>query len=96
MSAIHPRKANAVPAQSDTFAGLLQRWLERAITNWQRRKTVAALAALDDRMLLDIGLERGALEDFADVLVERERWLASPPVERQSAPAAAETLRQAA
>lgn len=96
MFAIHPRKTGGAPAWNDTVASFLRHWFEGAIRNWQRRKTVAALAALDDRLLLDIGLERGTLEDFADVLAERESWLSAPVVVEKSAPSTTEFIRRAA
>lgn len=96
MFAIHPRKTGGVPAWNDTVASFLRHWLKRAIRNWQRRKTIAALAALDDRLLLDIGLERGTLEDFADVLAGRESWLSAHVVAEKPAVSTTKLLSRAA
>lgn len=38
--------------------GLLRRWLRAVVRNWKRRKMIAALQALDDRLLKDIGIYR--------------------------------------
>ena len=40
------------------------RWWNSAIRSWQRRKMKAVLHSLDDRILQDIGLSRGEIEDF--------------------------------
>ena len=52
--------------------GLIRRWLGKAVRNWQRRKMIAALHALDCRTLMDIGIERGAIEDVVDGFDTRE------------------------
>lgn len=51
---------------------LILRWRSSAVRSWQRRKMIAALAGLDDRILLDIGLCRGEIEDFVDGLRSAE------------------------
>lgn len=48
------------------------RWWRSAVRRWQRRKMITALAGLDDRILLDIGLCRGEIEDFVDGLSSAE------------------------
>lgn len=63
---------------SDSISGtapaisLLLRWWKSAVRGWQRRKMIAALAELDDRILLDIGLCRGDIDDFVDGLSSAE------------------------
>ncbi|HQU69022.1 MAG TPA: DUF1127 domain-containing protein [Albidovulum sp.] len=63
---------------SDSISGkapaisFLLRWWKSAVRGWQRRKMIAALAALDDRILLDIGLCRGDIDDFVDGLSSAE------------------------
>lgn len=52
--------------------GLIRRWLGKAVRNWQRRKMIAALHALDCRTLSDIGIERGNIEDVVDGFDTRE------------------------
>lgn len=76
MSAIHSLRTDGVPARSDTVGTLMQRWLKNAVRGWRRRKTVAALAALSDRMLMDIGIERGTIAQFVDTLDDRELRMA--------------------
>ncbi|MCA0423212.1 MAG: DUF1127 domain-containing protein [Proteobacteria bacterium] len=54
------------------FRTSILRWWNRAIRSWQRRKMKAALHSLDDRILQDIGLSRGEIEDFVDGLSSAE------------------------
>lgn len=61
----------------------IPRWWGRIVRYWQRRKTIAELAALDDRIPLDIGLCRGQIEDFVDSLSNAEMRMA--PVARSVA-----------
>ena len=60
---------------------LLLRWWNSAVQNWQRRKMIAALAALDDRILMDIGIPRGEIERFVDGFDVRE--LQMQPIARE-------------
>jgi len=46
----------------------------------RRRKTITQLRSLDDRLLADIGLERGMLEQVADGVVAREAGIRAKPV----------------
>lgn len=75
---IKPKSRQGIIILSDMASGmsLIQHWWSRAVHNWQRRKMIAALAALDDRMLLDIGLCRGQIEDFVDGLSSAELRMA--------------------
>ncbi|MDR7126334.1 DUF1127 domain-containing protein [Pseudotabrizicola sp. 4114] len=57
---------------------LLLRWWQSAVKNWQRRRMIAALAALDDRILMDIGIPRGEIERVVDGFDARE--LRMPPL----------------
>jgi len=51
---------------------LILRWWQSAVQNWQRRRMIAALAALDDRILMDIGIPRGEIERVVDGFDARE------------------------
>jgi len=65
--------------------GLLNRWMRATSEGWQRRKTIAALHALDDHTLRDIGIHRSNIERFADGLCGRDNRidaLQAAPVER--------------
>jgi uncharacterized protein YjiS (DUF1127 family) len=44
------------------LASLAKRWIDQIRSEWQVRRGIDALMALDDRMLHDIGLTRGAVE----------------------------------
>lgn len=47
---------------------LSKRLMRSVLTNWKRRKTIAALHALNDHTLRDIGLHRSNIERFVDGL----------------------------
>lgn len=57
------------PMPEKRASGPLSRFLSGALDGWKRRKMVASLSALDDRILADIGLQRDdiarVVEDFA-------------------------------
>lgn len=53
-------------------AGLLRRWLRAASRQWQRRKMIATLEALDDWTLRDIGIHRGDIPRVVDGFDNRE------------------------
>jgi uncharacterized protein YjiS (DUF1127 family) len=44
------------------LANLAKRWIDQIRSEWQTRRGIDALMALDERMLADIGLTRGAVE----------------------------------
>ena len=44
------------------LANLARRWIAQVRSEWEVRRGIDALMALDDRMLHDIGLTRGAVE----------------------------------
>lgn len=46
----------------------------------RRRQTIAQLRGLDDRLLADIGLERGMLDQVADGVAAREAGIRTKPV----------------
>ena len=64
---------------------LLLRWWHSAVQNWQRRKMIAALAALDDHILRDIGIPRGEIERVVDGFDARELQMqpVAPEPEKQ-------------
>ncbi|WP_458792495.1 DUF1127 domain-containing protein [Yoonia sp. MH D7] len=39
-----------------------RRWLRAAVNNWKRRKMVAELQSMEDRLLKDIGIERSDIQ----------------------------------
>jgi len=56
--------------------GLFYRLFLAAKQQWQRRRMIAALQALDDRMLADIGLHRGDIPQFVAGFSSRELRMA--------------------
>ena len=47
-------------------------WWQSVVRSWQRRKMIAALSALDDHILHDIGIHRGNIERVVDGFDDRE------------------------
>lgn len=75
---------------------VLRRWLRAANRRWQRRKMIAALEAMDDWILSDIGINRGDIPRVVDGFDDRELGMvpfapAARPVETEY-----ETFRMAA
>lgn len=50
----------------------LVRWFNAAVRNWKRRKMIAALRAMDDRLLRDIGILRADIPRVAAGFSDRE------------------------
>lgn len=75
--------ASAVTGGARRPEGPFKRGLQAALRNWKRRKLIAALHALDERTLCDIGLHRSEIERFVDRLDDRE--LAMEPVASRDA-----------
>ncbi len=59
---------NSAPVQS----GLLQRWARSTIQSWKRRKMIAALHAMDNHLLKDIGINRHDIARVVDGFDDRE------------------------
>ncbi|GAB1478628.1 hypothetical protein MASR2M74_11760 [Paracoccaceae bacterium] len=78
-----PDRADKGPSNSRRMNVIL-RWWQSAVENWQRRKMIAALEALDDRTLLDIGLHRGDIKRVVDDFDDAELGMAPVPPEQKS------------
>ena len=52
--------------------GFLRRWWRSTIRSWKRRKLIAAMQALDDRVLRDMGICRQDIERIVDAFDDRE------------------------
>lgn len=52
--------------------GILRQWSRSVVRKWRRRKLIAALEALDDRLLRDIGIYRGDIKRRVDGFDDRE------------------------
>lgn len=59
-------------------SGRLRRWLRVRLEQWKRRKTIAALNALDDRTLRDIGIQRCHIKRFGDSLTGIDSRISTP------------------
>ncbi|RKF14766.1 DUF1127 domain-containing protein [Roseovarius spongiae] len=72
-STLKHRNHFAQPASQDAGgSGALRRWLRAATRRWRQRRMTAALNALDDRMLRDIGLIRADIPRAVRTFDERE------------------------
>ncbi len=58
--------------RSVTTLGVLRRWFQASLRRWQRRRMIAALEALDDRLLRDIGIYRGEIRRIVGSFDDRE------------------------
>ena len=56
----------------DESNGLVRRMFQSAIRKWRRRKMIAMLETLDDRVLEDIGIHRGDIPRVVDAFDDRE------------------------
>ncbi|MCP1169518.1 DUF1127 domain-containing protein [Limimaricola litoreus] len=65
--------------------GVIRRGIAAAMRGWQRRKMIAALEAMDGRLLRDIGIYRGDIKNVVYGLDDRE--LRMTPVARTAAKA---------
>lgn len=67
-----------VRAYRDRFhtIGFLRRLIRRAVRQWKRRKMIAALEAMDDRLLCDIGIHRGEIQSVVAGFDDRELGMA--------------------
>ncbi|WP_045320161.1 DUF1127 domain-containing protein [Limimaricola cinnabarinus] len=63
-------------------SGGIRSWIKAATREWRRRKMIAALEAMDDRLLRDIGLYRGDIRNVVNGLDDRE--LRMTPVARSA------------
>lgn len=70
--------------------GFLRRLMRRAVQQWKRRKMIAALEALDDRILRDIGVHRGEIPSVVAGFDDRELGM-SPLAQRDERSAETET-----
>ena len=87
--------ASGKPAGSKSI-GLLRRMFRRAVRNWQRRKMIAKLEAMDDRLLRDIGLHRGEIRRLVDGFDDRELGMVPVTSAETSAGTDYEAFRKAA
>ncbi|AML52005.1 DUF1127 domain-containing protein [Falsihalocynthiibacter arcticus] len=93
------RRANAAvvdPHGAPVRDGILRRWARSAIQNWKRRKMIAVLQAMDDRLLRDIGIYRNDIERVVDGFDERELGMVPFAPKQIARVEDQSTLRQAA
>ena len=53
-------------------ANLFRRWMISAMRQWQRRRMIKALEAMDDRLLRDIGIDRSDIDRVVGEFDDRE------------------------
>ncbi|MGR3550666.1 DUF1127 domain-containing protein [Pseudooceanicola sp.] len=71
-------QSNAPPLPAIARRGLLRRIFGSIVHNWKRHRMIAALEAMDDHLLRDIGIHRSEILHVVDGLTARE--LSMPPV----------------
>lgn len=85
------RKHTPARSARRAFHTIILRGWQAALAHWQRRRMIAALSALDDRTLRDIGIPRADIERVVDgaELVDRPalpaRRAAPPTAQRRAA-----------
>ncbi|MEY8117214.1 MULTISPECIES: DUF1127 domain-containing protein [unclassified Falsihalocynthiibacter] len=84
------------PHRAPVRGGVLRRWLRSAIRSWKRRKMIAVLQAMDDRLLRDIGIFRYDIERVVDGIEERELGMVPFAPKQIARVEDQNTLRQAA
>ncbi|EPX78255.1 DUF1127 domain-containing protein [Litoreibacter arenae] len=79
--ALRPMAIAANSSSTPRRGGPAKRWMRSAFESWQRRKTIAALRALNDHTLRDIGVHRSNIERFVDGLCGRDSRIETMPGE---------------
>ncbi|MCK8462903.1 DUF1127 domain-containing protein [Aliiroseovarius sp. S1339] len=64
--------------------GFLRHWWRTAIRGWKRRKLIAALQALDDHVLRDMGVRRKDIGRIVDGFDDRELGMVPLAVDQSS------------
>ncbi len=72
------------PIEKGTRRNAIGRMFDRTVRDWRRRRMIAALDAMDDRILNDIGLQRGDIGRVVRTLDARELRMVplAPPARR--------------
>lgn len=81
---------------SSRWMNVILRGCQNAVQNWQRRKMIAALEALDDRILLDIGIDRSEINRVVDGFSDAELRMAPIAPDPKSHDVSYAKLRRAA
>lgn len=80
----------------DENKGFFRRLFRSATRQWQRRRMIAALQAMDDRLLRDIGIDRADIPRIVDGFSDREiRMNPLPPADERAVETEIEYLRAA-
>ena len=75
MTQIHTSHERNLPSQrhgTDQPLGAVQRLFGGLVRGWQRRGMIRVFEAMDDRLLRDIGVERGDIKDMVNAFDDRE------------------------
>lgn len=75
---------------------IFRRWSQVLVRKWRRRNMIAALDALDDRLLRDIGINRGDIKHLVKRFDDRELQMVPVAPEQPASVLEDEDFRQAA
>lgn len=67
------RQQASRPAGKRDLTHTIARMMSWVWVQWRRREIIRALDNVDDRLLRDVGIERGRIEEFVDTLIARWR-----------------------
>ena len=70
---LRQRDRRALPAGKRDLIGTAAWLLSWFWVQWRRREIIQALNKVDDHLLLDVGIERGNIEELVDMLIARRR-----------------------
>jgi uncharacterized protein YjiS (DUF1127 family) len=73
LRSLRKRDRRALPAGERDLIRIVARLMSWIWVQWRRREIIRALNKVDDRLLLDAGIERGEIEEIVDTLIARWR-----------------------
>lgn len=91
-----PHGDAVLPGGTEERRGYMSRVWRAAIRRWQRRKMIAALEAMDDRLLRDIGIGRPDIPRMVATFSDRELRMTPLAASPTLAELHLETYRKAA
>lgn len=84
------------PLQASQRFDIIHRVSQSVVRKWRRRKLIATLEALDDRLLRDIGIVRGDIKHLVDGINDRKLRMVPVAPAQSTIRLEAEDLKKAA